>query len=204
MAEKIKLTFLGTGSAIPTPRRNHPAMLLQYKDKQILIDCGEGTQTQFRKAKINPCKTTHIIITHWHADHVLGLPGLIQTLRLNEYNKTLNIYGPRGTKKFIELYLKLFANKSKYRFKIKVKELVKSKDMKRFIDNEDFCINAATMEHDTPTIAYSFIVKEKTRLNKNKLEKLNLPHSKKLSELKEDKTIKINNKKINKKKKKLI
>jgi len=50
MAEKIKITFLGTGSAVPTARRNHTAMALQYKDEMILFGCGEGTQRQFRKA----------------------------------------------------------------------------------------------------------------------------------------------------------
>ena len=79
---KTKITFLGTSQAIPTAKRNHTAVLLSYKDENILIDCGEGTQRQFRKAKLNPCKLTRILITHWHGDHVLGLPGLLQTLAL--------------------------------------------------------------------------------------------------------------------------
>jgi ribonuclease Z len=80
MAEKIKITFLGTSSAIPTARRNHSATLLQYKNETILFDCGEGTQRQFRKAKISMSKITKIILSHWHGDHVLGLPGLLQTM----------------------------------------------------------------------------------------------------------------------------
>ena len=60
---KIPVTFLGTGAAIPTARRNHPAILLQYKDENVLVDCGEGTQRQFRKAKLNPCALTRILIT---------------------------------------------------------------------------------------------------------------------------------------------
>ena len=60
MAEKIKITFLGTGSAIPTKKRNHPSILLQYKDENILFDCGEGIQRQFRFASLNPCKLTKI------------------------------------------------------------------------------------------------------------------------------------------------
>lgn len=199
MAEKITLTFLGTGSAIPTIRRNHPAMLLNYKDENILIDCGEGTQTQFRKAKLNPCKLTRILITHWHADHVLGLPGLIQTLALNEYNKTLKIYGPQGTKKFMEQYLKLFAKKTEM-FKIEIHESQKEK----IIDEEDFCIETEPMFHDTPTNAYCFKLKEKTRLDKQKLKKLNLPNSPKIAELIKGKTVEINNKKINPKKEKLL
>ena len=108
MAEKIKIIFLGTGSAIPTARRNHPAVLLQFKDENILFDCGEGTQRQFKKAKLNPCKITKILISHWHGDHTLGIPGLLQTLVLNGYNKKLEIYGPRGTKKKVKEIMDFF------------------------------------------------------------------------------------------------
>jgi len=87
--EKIKITFLGTSSAVPTLTRNHTAILLSYKNENILFDCGEGTQRQFRKAKINPCKTTKLVLTHLHGDHVFGIPGLFQTLNLNNYQKTL-------------------------------------------------------------------------------------------------------------------
>ena len=92
MTAKIKLTFLGTADQIPSANRNHTSMLLTYGGENILIDCGEGTQRQFRKAHLNPCKITRILITHWHGDHVLGLPGLLQTLAASDYNKTLYIY----------------------------------------------------------------------------------------------------------------
>lgn len=96
--EKIKITFLGTGSMIPTIKRSHTAILLTYKNENILIDCGEGTQRQFKIAKISPSKLTRILLTHWHGDHILGLPGLLQTLGMNDYRKTLNIYGPKKNK----------------------------------------------------------------------------------------------------------
>ena len=78
----IKITFLGTSNAIPTEHRNHPAILLNYEGNNILFDCGEGTQRQFKKAKLNPCKLTHIFLTHLHGDHILGLPGLLETLEI--------------------------------------------------------------------------------------------------------------------------
>jgi len=195
MAEKIKLTFLGTGSAIPTARRNHPAFYLQYKNENILIDCGEGTQRQFRKAKLNPCKITKILITHWHGDHVLGLPGLFKTLMLNSYNRKLEIYGPRGTKRKIGLYLEIFAHKG-VELKIDVHEI----DDGKFFDNDDFYLGSAVMEHDVVCVAYSFILKEKTRINKEKLAKLKLPNSPLIDELAKGRTIKINGKKIKGKK----
>ena len=124
MVEKIKIIFLGTGSAIPTARRNHLAMLLQYKAENILIDCGEGTQRQFRKAKLNPCKVTKILISHWHGDHILGLAGLLQTLNLNGYNRDLIIYGPEGSKKkFQEMIVPYLPNRV-MSFNIEIKEVV--------------------------------------------------------------------------------
>src|SRR3990172_5927928 len=99
MAEKIRITFLGTGSMIPDEKRNHPAFLLSYKSENILVDCGEGTQIQFRKAKLNPCRITRILITHWHGDHTFGLPGLLRTLSTSGYHKKLYVYGPKKMKK---------------------------------------------------------------------------------------------------------
>ncbi len=181
---KIPIYFLGTGQAIPTAKRNHTALLMKYKDENILIDCGEGTQRQFRKMKLNPCKITKILITHWHGDHILGLPGLFQTLQLNNYPKTLQIYGPKGTKKFISLLYKLFVPIGK--LKIEVKEVSSGK----FLETPDFFIEAFPLQHGIPTLAYRFIEKEKIRLDKNKIKKLNLPNSPKLKQLQEGKNIK--------------
>ncbi len=186
---KIPIVFLGTGQAIPTSRRNHTALLLQYKSEVLLIDCGEGTQRQFRKAKINPCKLTRILITHWHGDHILGLPGLLQTLALNNYNKTLKIYGPRGTKKFIELMFRMFVFAGK--LKIEVEE-VKGK----FLETKEFYIEATSLKHGPPINAYSFVEKDKRRLDKKKLNKLKIPSSPLLGELQQGKNIKHNGKTI--------
>ncbi len=165
---KIPIIFLGTGQAIPTAKRNHTALLMQYKQETLLIDCGEGTQRQFRKAKLNPCKLTRILITHWHGDHVLGLPGLFQTLALNGYNKTLHVYGPRGTRQFIDLIYKLFIHKEK--IKVEVKEISSGK----VFETPDLYIQAEQMSHGTPCLAYAFIEKEKIRVEKEKLEKLKI------------------------------
>src|SRR4030042_2748714 len=131
MAEKINITFLGTSDSVPSAVRNHPAVLLTYLEENILIDCGEGTQRQFRKAKRNPCKITRILITHWHADHVLGIPGLLKTLALSGYNKTLFIYGPKGTKELMNNLLNLFGIKEKY--PLIVKDVIG-----KFFENENF------------------------------------------------------------------
>ena len=186
---KIPITFLGTSQAIPTAKRNHTSILLSYNSENILIDCGEGTQRQFRKAKINPCKLTKLLITHWHGDHILGIPGLLQTLALNNYNRTLEIYGPKGTKKFMNLMQQLFVKVGK--IKIIVKEISKGK----FLENKEFYIESFPMTHGTPCNAYSFIEKDKIRINKTKLKKLKIK-GKIIADLARGKNIKLKGKTI--------
>ena len=188
MAEKVKLTFLGTASAIPTAKRNHPAVLLDYKGEHMLIDCGEGTQRQFRKARLNPCKVNRILISHWHADHILGIPGLLQTLGLQGYKQTIFIYGPKGTKRFMKKILDTFIFKEKYT--IKVKEVYG-----KFFETEDFYLEAKQMTHGIPCNAYSFVIKDKLRIDKKKLSKAKIPSGPLMSKLKQGKDISYNGKK---------
>jgi ribonuclease Z len=159
-----ELIFLGTSDAIPSKERNHTSILLNYKNENILIDCGEGTQRQLRIAEINPCKITRLLITHWHGDHVLGIPGLLQTLSFNGYNQTFFIYGPRGTKEFVKEMLKTFAFQQN--FKIEIEEV-----SGKFFETDDFYLEAEKMTHGIPCNAYNFILKDSLKIDKKKLEK---------------------------------
>jgi ribonuclease Z len=178
----VKITFLGTSDAIPSEKRNHTAILLTHEGENILVDCGEGTQRQMRKAGINPCKLTRVLITHWHGDHVLGLSGLLQTLALSGYNKTLFIYGPRGTKKFVKAVLKTFAFKEKLKFEVK-------EVSGKFLNEEDFILEASPMNHGIPCNAYSFLLTDKIRIDKDKLEKFKISPGPLLQKLKQGKNI---------------
>ena len=106
--EKIEVVLLGTGSAVPTARKNHQSVWLKYKGEAMLFDCGEGTQRQIRKAHLNPQQISKIFISHWHGDHILGLPGLLWTLALNGYNNELEIFIPKGTKHYMDKLLDFF------------------------------------------------------------------------------------------------
>lgn len=187
---EIPITFLGTSQAIPTAKRNHTAILMKYNNENILIDCGEGTQRQFRKAHINPCKITRFLITHWHGDHILGIPGLFQTLLLNGYNKTMYIYGPRGTKHYMKKILDLLVPYNK--IPLVIKEVSKGK----VLETKDFIIESQPMKHSNPCNAYSFTEKQKIRLNKKKIAKLKIKDPKKLGQLAKGKNIKLGNKTI--------
>ena len=186
--EKSSITFLGTGSAVPTKKTNHTSILFTFKDENILIDCGEGTQRQFRYADLSPTKVTKILITHWHGDHFLGIPGLLQTLFTSEYKKTLEIYGPKYSKEYFSLIKRLLNN-------IKIKTEIKEVSKKVF-ENKDFIIEAEQMSHGIPSNAYSIKIKDKIRLDKNKIKKLSLPNSPLLKDLQKGKDIIFNGKKI--------
>jgi ribonuclease Z len=189
MASKVKLTFLGTSSSIPTAKRNHTGVLLIYEGEKILIDCGEGIQRQIRKAKLNPCKITKILITHWHGDHVLGLPGLFQTLALSEYHKELIIYGPYGTKKYIESMFNAFNFVNKFNFRI-----VEIDTNGKFFENDDFYLEAKKLYHNITCLGYNFVKKGERKIYKSKLKKSKLPEGPLLQQLKEGKAIIYNNK----------
>jgi len=163
---------------------------MNYKDENILIDCGEGTQRQIRKAKINPCSITRILITHFHGDHVFGLPGLFQTLALNSYSKTLHIYGPKGTKKFINKIFKTFIG-------VRAIKMQVSEVSGKFLKTKDFEITALSLNHDTPCNGYLFEEKNKLRIDRTKLAKLQIPNIPELAKLTQKKNIKYQNKTIN-------
>ena len=190
MTNSIEIIFLGTGSAVPTIKRNHPSVFVKYKDENMLFDCGEGTQRQIRKAHLNPCRLTRIFITHWHGDHVLGIPGLLQTLYFNDCRRTLEIYGPSGTKRYVEQIMKIFASVGQ--INIKIHEVSSGK----IVETEDFIITAEQMKHGTPCLAYAFAEKDKIRINRDKIAKLKLPNSPLMQNLKQGKDITIDGKKI--------
>ena len=103
----MKLTILGCYSATPRTLTNPTSQLLEIKNHMFLIDCGEGTQVQLRKHKLKFSRIKHIFISHLHGDHFFGLPGLISTFRLLGRESELHIYGPKGIKEAITLFLKL-------------------------------------------------------------------------------------------------
>jgi len=98
----LRVVFLGTAGSIPTTERSLPAIAVQRKGELILFDCGEGVQRQMIQARIGFHRKTKVFITHMHGDHVLGLPGLFQTMSLLDREKKLEVYGPPGIRAFVE------------------------------------------------------------------------------------------------------
>ncbi|MBW2966679.1 MBL fold metallo-hydrolase, partial [Candidatus Woesearchaeota archaeon] len=165
----MQIVFLGTSSAKPTKERNHSSIFISYGSEGILMDCGEGTQRQLTIAGIKPLKITKVLISHWHGDHVLGLSGLIQTLGLMGYDKTLRIYGPVGTKKRIKALLE--SCDFEERIAIEVKEVKEGK----FYDGDKYYLEAYELKHSTRTVGYRFVEKNKRRIDISAVKKLNIP-----------------------------
>jgi len=173
----IELTFLGTGSMVPTKERNVIGMFLSYKNKGILFDCGEGTQRQMNIAGVNRNKVNYVLLSHWHGDHVSGLIGLIQTLGnqqiQNEERPILHIFGPKETEERMEHMLKtcIFENK----VVLEIHELnPKRGEILTILENEDFYIQAARLDHSVPCLGYSFIEKDTRKIDIGKVKKLGL------------------------------
>jgi ribonuclease Z len=99
------LTFLGTAASTPSAERGLPAVLVGARSARFLVDCGEGTQRQLLRAGSGLRRLGHVLLTHAHLDHVLGLGGLIATLGLFDVRQGLRIYGSGETLRFVEQYL---------------------------------------------------------------------------------------------------
>lgn len=186
----MKITFLGTGAMLPTKERNPNAIFISYKSEGILIDCAEGTQRQLRYAGISPTKVTKLLITHWHGDHVLGIPGLMQSLGASNYTKKLEIYGPKGSKNFFKNMMNGLAFKSRIKFELK--EVNEGK----FFENEDFYLEANGVKHSIDCLSYSLIEKDKLKINIGYTKKFGLTQHPLLGELQRGKDIIYDGKKI--------
>ena len=194
-----ELTFLGTGCMVPTKDRNVIGMFLSYKNKGILMDCGEGTQRQMNIAGINRNKVNYVLISHWHGDHVSGLIGLIQTLGnqniQNGERLTLHVFGPKETEERMEHMLKtcIFENK----IILEIHELLpKREEILTILDTEDFYIQATRLDHSVPCLGYSFIEKDTRRIDMNKLGKFGLTNGPLIGKLQSGETVRFNNQDI--------
>ncbi len=165
----LEIIVLGTACMVPTKERNHPGFLLVNGKEVILFDCGEGIQRQLKIAGFRPTRIKKILLTHWHGDHSLGLPGLIQTMASMGHSETLEIYGPPGTKKKITALKQVF--KMEDAPELKIKEIKKPGV---FFENDDYSLWAEKMKHRLPTLGFSYQQKDKVKIYQSKLKEKGL------------------------------
>lgn len=145
----MKIVFLGTGGTYPTKLRNVTSVAIQMPGEVVMFDCGEGTQRQLMQSSISFMKISRIFISHLHADHFLGLPGLIQSMSLNGREEELRVFGPAGTEANVRAMLGLGHFKSG--FKIIPRDLKPGANLE-FSSHAVKCVDA---EHTVPSLAYA-------------------------------------------------
>jgi len=146
---------LGTAGSFPTVRRSLPAIAVKRKNELLLFDCGEGVQRQMFIAKIGFRHKLKIFITHIHGDHVLGLPGLLQTMSLLDMKRPVEIHGPKGVYDFLEAIIKILG--FHLTFPVKVQEVGEGIVCK----TEEYSVHAVWTEHGVPNLAYALVEKER-------------------------------------------
>ncbi len=149
----MEVVFLGTTAAVPSVDRGHTAHALKYRDEVLLWDCGEGTQRQLIKSKISYMKIKKLFVTHFHGDHFLGIPGLIQTMSFAGREEPLFVYGPTGIDVLLENILAL--GEYTLRFDV-IPEIMKDGFE---VKDEQFTVRSVAVDHHTE--AYGLVFEEK-------------------------------------------
>jgi len=150
----LRIVFLGTAGSVPTPKRGLPAVIIQRKGEQILFDCGEGVQRQMMRAKSGFHRKMKVFVSHMHGDHVLGLPGLLQTMALLDRERKLEVYGPPGIKRFIESIRETV--QFVLTFPVEVYEIEKAGTV---CEEKEYVAEAVWANHVIPNLAYALIEK---------------------------------------------
>lgn len=185
----LRLVVLGTSCSNPTVERNLTAIGLRFEGKWLLFDCPEGTQRQMMKAGVSYMRIDSIFLSHFHADHVLGLPGLIATMAMHGRDFPLNVFGPRGTKKEIEKVMGLALMKRN--FEIRVKEVSKGP----VAQEAKYSVEAVPLKHTAKCLGYVFREKDKEgTFQREKALKLGIPEGPLWSRLQKGEKVRVGKK----------
>ncbi|HET6579767.1 MAG TPA: ribonuclease Z [Gemmatimonadales bacterium] len=153
----LTATFLGTGAACPTVDRNVAGLAVQREGETILFDCGEGTQRQMMRYGVG-FSFTEVFFSHFHADHMLGITGLVRTMGLQDRTAPVTLYGPRGAQRVLGAALSLGVERNK--FPVEIVEVQPGQRLRR----NDYDIVVFATEHRADTVGYALA--EHTRLGR--------------------------------------
>ncbi|HHW70330.1 MAG TPA: ribonuclease Z [Clostridiales bacterium] len=183
----LNLTLLGSGGGFPMPDRFLSSMIMSYKGRNILIDCGEGTQVAMRKAHTGFKATDIICITHFHGDHIFGLPGLLLTIGNSGRAEPITIIGPTGLVGIVEAFLAAIPYLP---YDIKLIEApevdlglnmfgnILCVDKKSSYEGDEIIISTLDLDHSSPCIGYSFYVPRRPKFLPEKAIEYGIPKEK--------------------------
>jgi len=143
----LDLVFLGTSGSMPTAQRAPTALLLRRGGERLLFDCAEGTQRQLLKSNVGLVELREVFLTHYHADHYLGLPGMLKTFALRGRELPLTIHGPAGLR---ELYGGLRRAFGRLSYEVDLVELAAA------VETPFYCYSTATLRRHYEVFASAF------------------------------------------------
>lgn len=154
----LNVTFLGTAGSLPTPERNPSAVLINREGEMMLFDCAEGTQRQMMRARTGMMRLNYIFLTHLHADHILGIPGLLETLAFQGRENPITIAGPTNTVRLVECFKSVCyfsRNFSVQAIELEPGDVIKMNGCQ---------VRALSTNHSVPSVGYS--LEEDNRLGR--------------------------------------
>lgn len=185
----MRIIFLGTAGSTPTLKRSLPAVLVCRKNDQLLFDCGEGVQRQMLMAKTGFHKNMKIFLSHLHGDHILGLPGLMQTMALMDRRNKLQVYGPNGIRHFLQSIKETLQFGLTY--PVEIYEIYKAGTI---CEEAEYTIEAVESNHVMPSFAYGFYEKQRPgKFYPDKARALGVPEGELWSKLQRGERVRLKN-----------
>ena len=151
--EPFKIHILGCGSALPTLRHNPSAQVVEIREKQFLVDCGEGTQLQMRRSKIGFNRLCAVFISHIHGDHCFGLIGMLSSFGLLGRTMPLAIYAPKELKPVLDMLLETFCNDFDYEIQF---HAVDTKKRAVIYEDRSLTVESIPLKHREPCAGFLF------------------------------------------------
>jgi ribonuclease Z len=146
----LDVTFVGTSGSAPTARRAPSSLLLRRGGDRLLVDCGEGTQRQLLRSTIGLLDLPEILLTHYHADHYLGLPGMLKTFALRGREQPLALYGPPGLRDLLEALRRIFGRLT---YPLELHELRPGDAVVR----DGYRVEAVAVDHRATAVGYALV-----------------------------------------------
>ena len=166
----MKLVFLGTSAAQPTPERGLTCICLEKEGEILMFDAGEGAQISYLKSGLGWNKKMKIFVTHLHGDHCIGILGLLQTMTLQNRTEPMEIYGPDGIEEFIAANIKVL------NFGLSFPVMITTVREGTVVNEKTYTINSCEADHSVTSYSYLFQEKDKPgRFFPDKAKELGVP-----------------------------